>query len=267
MNTSTLLRHPLTGTDYSVPAFYRKPRLARGEVGPQPVYPIGGGAEDGGGDGETGGGGGDAAKVAADAAAETEATKTAEAEAAKKAAESKTSKTGDEAKDVASLPDWAQKLISKERGDAAKSRATKDKAAEDAAQAVAQKIGLALGLVKGEEKIDPAKLAADLTDAQTETRDLKIERAVDKTARKQGADEDLLAAVLAHKGLLKDLDPASNDFASKLDKLVKDELVANPKLRAAQAAGKGGSEFTGGSGEGAGKAKTLEEAITKKMAG
>ena len=144
---------------------------------------------------------------------------------------------------VESLPPAAQKLI-------------RDLRKEDGDERVAKKtldaIQKALNPdAKPEEKADPAQLVQQLSDKDDTIRKLTVERALDKAARRAGADEDLLDAVLARKGSLKQLDPSDKDFTKKLDALVKTELDANPKLRAAQVAGSSGADFNGGSGEGA----------------
>lgn len=128
----------------------------------------------------------------------------------------------------------------------------KQQAAEEARNELLEK----LGLKDGDKPVDAAELAAqlaakdtDLTTSQETVRKLTVERALDKAARKSGADEDLLAAVLAHKGSLRDLDPSATDFTTKLDAIVKKEVEANPKLKAVQAAGQSGADFTGRTGE------------------
>ncbi|MFJ4286412.1 hypothetical protein ACIPY0_12270 [Paenarthrobacter nicotinovorans] len=121
----------------------------------------------------------------------------------------------------------------------------KKQAADEARQELLQK----LGLVKGDEKPSIDDLIKQNSSKDAALRSLTVERALDKAARKAGADEDLLAAVLAHKGSLSKLDPSEADFATKLDALVKAELDGNPKLKAARAAAASGVELGGGSGE------------------
>lgn len=147
-----------------------------------------------------------------------------------------------EPKTVEELPAWAQKQIA-------------DLRKVDGDERIASKTLAALQKVLSpdapDEKPDPAKLAEQLTAKDDTIRTLKVEAALGKAARAAGADEDLLDAVLTRKGSLKELDPSEKDFAKKLDALVKAELDGNPKLRAARAAGQSGSDFAGGSGEGA----------------
>lgn len=150
---------------------------------------------------------------------------------------------------VEDLPDWAQRIIRDTRKEAGDARAAGKKAADEAQAALTKSIGKALGLIKDDEKPDPAKLTEQLTATQAEARTLKVERALDKAARKHGADEDLLVAVLAHNGELKKLDPTADDFTKTLDALVKTTVDANPKLKATQAAAASGVDGAGGSGE------------------
>lgn len=99
---------------------------------------------------------------------------------------------------------------------------------------------------------DPKKVAEKATaerDATNqELRALRIERAADKAARKHGADPDALTDSKAFEKAAEGLDPEADDFASKLDELVKTTVENNPKLKAGQAPSRSGSEFTGGSG-------------------
>lgn len=114
----------------------------------------------------------------------------------------------------------------------AKARLTsKANAAKEAEKALSERIAAALGLAP-ETAADPAALTAQLTSAQQRARQLEVEREVSRAARKHGADEDLLVAVLAHRGKIATLDPSVDGFAEALDALVKSEVDANPRLRA-----------------------------------
>ena len=134
------------------------------------------------------------------------------------------------------------------RDEAAANR-VKARDAETAAETRINKILEAAGIKTAEEPLDAAKLTADLSAKDQALRALTVERALDKAARKNGADEDLLAAVLAHKGDLGKLDPTSEDFATQLDALVKSTVESNPKLKAVRATGASGIELSGGTGE------------------
>jgi len=150
---------------------------------------------------------------------------------------------------VEDLPDWAQRVIRDARKEAGDARVAGKKAAEEAQEALTKSIGKALGLIKDDEKPDPAKLTEQLTAAQTETRLLKIERAAEKAARTHGADVDALLDSRAFAKSLGELDPTADDFAEKLDALVKTTVDANPKLKATQAAAASSVDSAGGSGE------------------
>lgn len=134
------------------------------------------------------------------------------------------------------------------RDEAAANR-VKARDAETAAEARINKILEAAGIKTAEEPLDASKLTEQLSAKDQALRTLTVERALDKAARKNGADEDLLAAVLAHKGDLGKLDPNAEDFATQLDALVKSTVESNPKLKAARAAGASGIELNGGTGE------------------
>jgi hypothetical protein len=179
--------------------------------------------------------------------AEQQAQATTTAATETKAAEAKAATTETKAVEwdgkVETLPPAAQKIIAdlrKEDGDermAAKTLAAIQKALNPDA--------------KGDEKPTAEALTTALAAKDETIRTLRVERALDKAAAAQDADADLLDAVLARKGSLKELDPSAKDFTSKLDALVKAELDANPKLKLVRAASASSANFSGGSAEGA----------------
>src|SRR5882724_2697101 len=69
--------------------------------------------------------------------------------------------------DVASLPDWAQKLIHDARGEAAKHRTAGRTAADDARAAALKDVAKALGLAGDDKPVDPAELTAQIQAAQS----------------------------------------------------------------------------------------------------
>ncbi|GAW50607.1 MULTISPECIES: hypothetical protein [unclassified Nocardioides] len=169
---------------------------------------------------------------------------------------------------VEDLPDWAQRIIRDTRADAAKARTEgKQKAAQEAENAVVQRLGKALGLIKDgdKDKVDPAELAKQAEAAQSKARQAQVELALYRSASKNNADPDLLAAVLTHQGKLADLDISDEKFQDKVDAIVKKAVDDNPKLAATQAAGSSSADHAGGSGSGGGKPKSLEEAIAGRM--
>ena len=143
-------------------------------------------------------------------------------------------------------------------------------AKQQAAQEARDELLTKLGLKDGDKPVDAEELArqlaakdTDLSAKDQKIRALTVENALSKAARRAHADEDLLIAVLAHKGTLNDLDPSEKDFTKKLDALVKAELDENPKLKAVLAAGASGADLTGGSGEKRNRSNvTLDGALT-----
>jgi hypothetical protein len=188
--------------------------------------------------------------IMSEAAPEATTEATANGQTAEQTTAEQTAAQTTEAAQAAEAKTYGEAYVKQLRDEAATNR-TKARDAETAAQAKINAILEAAGIKSKDEPLDPAKLTEQLTAKDDTIRTLTIERALDKAARKAGADEDLLDAVLTRKGSLKELDPSDKDFTKKLDALVKAELDANPKLKATQAAAASGSDFTGGSGEGA----------------
>ncbi|MDQ5860700.1 MAG: hypothetical protein M3536_00360 [Actinomycetota bacterium] len=91
-------------------------------------------------------------------------------------------------------------------------------------------------------------------------RDLTIRVSLTDSLTKHGAGP-LTAAVLRGEDAFKDLDPTAPDFQEKLDAVVKDAVTKHPELKAVQAAGASGANFSGGSGESAKKQTTLAGAV------
>jgi hypothetical protein len=170
------------------------------------------------------------------------------AEATTEAAAEQTAEAAATTEAAAEPKTYDENYVKGLRDEAAANR-VKARDAETAAEARINKILEAAGIKTAEEPLDPAKLTADLSAKDQAIRALTVERALDKAARKAGADEDLLDAVLTRKGALAELDPSSADFAQQLDALVKAEVDANPKLKAVRATGASGIELSGGTGE------------------
>jgi hypothetical protein len=100
---------------------------------------------------------------------------------------------------------------------------------ENARNDVLSEIATALGLKP--KDVDPAQVGQELAAARTENASLKAQLEIGRAARKLDADEDTVAAVLAHKGALKDLDPTAADYGSKIEAAVKAAVEANPRLK------------------------------------
>jgi len=140
---------------------------------------------------------------------------------------------------VESLPPAAQKIINdlrKEDGD------------ERIAKKTLDAIQKALNPEAGEEKPDPVKLAKLLAERDTDAKQAKTELAVYKTANKAGADADALLDSRSFLAKLKDIDPSNT---KAITKAIEDAVKENPKLALVRAASASGSNFSGGSGEGA----------------
>ena len=140
---------------------------------------------------------------------------------------------------VESLPADAQKMIRDLRG--------KDADERVAAKTLAA-IQKALNPDAAEEKADPVKLAAQLAERDADAKQAKTELAVFRLASKQGADADALLDSRAFLAKIAELDPSKS---ADIEKAIKDAVTDNPKLKLVQAASASGSDFSGGSGEGA----------------
>jgi hypothetical protein len=146
---------------------------------------------------------------------------------------------------------------------------TRDNASKAATDAVLQTIATALGQKPAE--VDPAAVAAELKAARESNATMRTEVAVERAARKAGADEDLVTAKLLRDGKLRGLDPEASDFADKVKALVDEAIAANPRLKldtttppppAAQGAGGTHSAPAGGEGGNA-RPKSLADALGK----
>lgn len=203
-------------------------------------------------DGDGGGGGADTA--AADAAAADAAAKTAADEAAAKAT------AGEKVED---LPEWAQKVIRDTRKEAGDARANaKSAAADDARAEMAQTIGKALGLVKGDAAPTAEQLATEIASAKTGERTALVELAVFKAAGPAGANPVSLLDSRSFLAKVADLDPAKGDFDKKVAAAITEAVKDHPELKAALAAARNGVDHSGGTGEGVKRVpKSLDQAV------
>jgi hypothetical protein len=85
----------------------------------------------------------------------------------------------------------------------------------------------------GIEAEKPEDAAAALAAERAERKAERVQNAVERAAGKAGADDDLIAAYLAAKGRLKDLDPTASDFGDKVKALIDAALVEKPSLKLA----------------------------------
>lgn len=156
-----------------------------------------------------------------------------------------------EAQDVSQLPDWAQKIITEARGEAAKYR-TERTAATEQASAESEKLTkvlAALGLnADGEEQVDVETLQAQREEDQTELWSARIELQTLKAAAKHGVKAEALTDSVKFWESMGDIDPADPEFAGKVDAAIAAAVKANPGLKAPQGAPRSGADFTGSPG-------------------
>lgn len=180
--------------------------------------------------------------------------------AATQEAATSTTETSTEAQTVEALPEWAQTEIRRARDEAAKTRAGKNSAVEQAVQETVDKILAAAGRTPegGDQPPSVEQLTKDLADQKAtgdkvaaDLREARAELVVWRNATNLGVDAAAVTDSRAFERALADLDPASETFAEDVKKAAQAAAENNPKLKAAQAAGKSGAELNGGTGEGA----------------
>jgi hypothetical protein len=150
--------------------------------------------------------------------------------------------------DVSQLPDWAQKIITDTRAEAAKHRTEKKATAEQvsAEQAKLNKVLSALGLnAEGQEAPDPEALASQLEERQTELWSKSIELETHRLADKHGVKPGALTDSVKFWEAMGDVDPSDPEFATKVDAAIADAVKANPGLKATQGSPRSGADFTG----------------------
>lgn len=169
--------------------------------------------------------------------------------------------------DVSTLPAWAQKAISDARAEAGKSRTVAKANAAQAAEALAQKIGQALGLVKDDQQATPEQLTQQLAESQKSARETAVHLAAYKAAQTEQARADRLLNSRSFTDKLAQLDPAAADFGEQLKAAIKAEVATDPDLYKVRPAGavKGGADFSG-AGAGDRKPATLNDAIAARLA-
>lgn len=121
----------------------------------------------------------------------------------------------------------------------------KTAAAEEARSALAQQIGKALGFVADDTPVDPQKLTADLTAAQTSAKQATLELAVYKAASAVKADA---SALLDSRSFLEQVSTIDPTDSAALAAAITAATTSNPRLKASQVAAVGGADLTGGTG-------------------
>lgn len=144
------------------------------------------------------------------------------------------------------LPEWARKSITKANKEAAAYRDAAKQAKADAEQAqqeLVQNIGKALGLVKGDEaptveSLTEALQQRDLalSTSTSSNASLRAENAVLRFAGKHNADADALLDSRDFEKKLAKIDPASDDYDSQVEELVKSQVETNHRYRTVQVA-------------------------------
>jgi hypothetical protein len=153
-----------------------------------------------------------------------------------------------ETQDVSQLPDWAQKIITDTRAEAAKHRTEKKATVEQvsAERAKLDKVLTALGLnPDGQEAPDPEALAAQLEERQTELWSKSIELETHRLADKHGVKPGALTDSVKFWEAMGEVDPSDPEFAAKVDAAIADAVKANPGLKAPQGSPRSGADFTG----------------------
>lgn len=173
------------------------------------------------------------------------------------------------ADDLAALaPDALAKMVRDLRAENAASRTTAKTQAADAARLeVTQQIAKALGLAPDDTPPDATQLTAEVAAARDTARQAQVELAVYRAATTANADAAALLDSRTFLAKVTDLDPTAGDFQTKVTAAITAAVTDNPKLRAAPVAGSSSVDHAGGSGERGAKPTTLEDAITRKLAG
>lgn len=122
--------------------------------------------------------------------------------------------------------------------------------AESAAQAKIAAALEALGIkTDAEDPAEAAKQAAAERDAATQSaKEAALHLAVYKAATKAGADADTLLDSNSFRSTLAEVDPGD---AAAVTAAIENAVKTNPRFKLVQAASASGSDFSGGSGEGA----------------
>jgi hypothetical protein len=108
----------------------------------------------------------------------------------------------------------------------------KQQAADEARAALATEIGKAIGLVKDDAPVDPAQLTEQLTTAQSDAKQARVELAVFRNADAAGADPQALLDSASFLKKAAALDPSDIDG---LKAAMTEAVAANPRLGAAPA--------------------------------
>lgn len=162
---------------------------------------------------------------------------------------------GQQAQDVDSLPDWAQKLIRDARKDASKARTSaKQQAADEATRAVYEKIGKALGLEADEQIPEHVQQKiAEADERATEAEARAVEAAYRDIVRGAAPGLSLDADALLDSGSFREAvwDELDEEFdeanlAKAVEKIAKRPEFKKPRFAKALTAARSGSDMPGG---------------------
>jgi hypothetical protein len=150
-----------------------------------------------------------------------------------------------------------------------------DEAVAAGQKAWAAKLGKDLGIIEADSEKTPEEIIAEL---QKERDEAKAERdqfasersanrereAIKAAAETHKGNPRLVAAVLREDGLLKNIDPAADDYAAQVAAVVKTEIEKDASLLAVQVAPRSGSEAPPAGSPAPGGPKTTEELIKER---
>lgn len=131
-----------------------------------------------------------------------------------------------------------QRELNEARGEAAKYRTA-------GIQAIASALGIELPKAKGDEGQEAAvaALQTEINALRTEARTNAIDAGLERVFTKLSANPRVTRPYIERH--LKDLDPKSEDFGTKLEQIVQAAIDEEPALKAAQVARRSGGEFNG----------------------
>jgi len=147
---------------------------------------------------------------------------------------------------VEGLPAGAQKMIHDLRAEAAANR-TKATEATTQSQAKLDAVLSALGLKSADDPAEAAKTAAAQRDAAlAEAKQVKVENAVLRAARKAGADPEALTDSRSFMKQLDAIDPAADDFSAQVEAAINKAVEVNPGLKPVTPPPRSGGPVGGG---------------------
>lgn len=135
------------------------------------------------------------------------------------------------------------------RAETGRQRVTaKTKAADEREETIIKKLMAALGREEdGSKTVSSDELALELKAEKAKARNLELRENV-RSQAPADVDASRLLKFTDFLDAVKDVDPSD---AAAIKKAVTDTVAANPWLKTALAAGKGGTEMSGGTGDGA----------------